>query len=192
MPKKLECSSRVLKIRINKPFHTGVCLQRPEEQSLKKCPKVSSAPTLCYFFVSSELSPLYQRAALVFLFCLSARYEPDALALFLALSLLRCLAMSCAVRAVVRCPALLLSALSLQLLCSALLCASCAVHCFRAFALFLLCTWALFALHCCALLSLCGCYVFPCVCAGSLPDMTRSLSFPAPLRSLIAVLLYLL
>ena len=118
-------------------FHTGVCLQRPEEQSLKKCPKVSSAPTLCYFFVSSELSPLYQRAALVFLFCLGARYEPDALALFLALSLLRCLAMSCAVRAVVRCPALLLSALSLQLLCSALLCASCAVHCFRAVALLL-------------------------------------------------------
>ena len=127
-------------------FHIDVCLQRPEEQSLKKCPKVSSAPTLCYFFVSSELSPLYQRAALVFLFCLSARYEPDALALFLALSLLRCLAMSCDVRAVVRFPALLLSALSLQLLC-----ASCVVHCFRAVALLLCCSVAL--VHLCSFCS---------------------------------------
>ena len=110
------------------------------------------------------------------------------LALFLALSLLRCLAMSCAVRAVVRCPALLLSALSLQLLCSALLCASCAVHCFHAVALllffffFFLLLCCFIALHCfsaivslrllCVSLRLCWffawhdqIFVFSCACA---------------------------
>ena len=45
-------------------FHIDGFLQGPEGQSLEKYPKVSSASTLCYFFVSSELSSLYLRVSL--------------------------------------------------------------------------------------------------------------------------------